>query len=278
MLIYEDADGSGTWVSHPITSTVLSVVPNGAVLLPGQNLYDVTIFSSDTSLDPGIGFTGLTKKYKISVASPDHATANSSSNPKEFFIDITFRNECRDIIVSSQVLPMIENTILSGTTTIQTVPDFAFTPNLSTCGTQSISIYEDGTNAVPYSDFLTTSGMDLHLYSDTSSHAGDYYVKVEVTFSAFPMTYRNSYDMLVRLKPSCRDDTFTGATWVSSGANTIAVYDHVINAQTDTHVYSPTVFNSFSADCTMSATLEEETSPGVWAAYTGTVAVLDTSF
>lgn len=187
------------------------------------------IFSSDTTLDPGIGFTGLTKNYKVSVASPDHAQANSSTNPKEFFLDITFRNECRDIVVSSQVLPMMENTIMSGTPVTYTVPDFTFSPVLSTCGTQTISVYEDGVAAVPYSSFLTSSGMELTLYSDESSHAGDYFVKVEVTFSAYPITYRNNYDLLVRLKPSCRDDTFSAAKWITSAASTVPVYDHSIN-------------------------------------------------
>ena len=55
---------------------------------------------------------------------------------------------------------MIENTILNGVTVTQTVTDFTFSPALS-CGTQSITIYEDGVAAVPYSSFLTTSGMDL---------------------------------------------------------------------------------------------------------------------
>ena len=42
---------------------------------------------------------------------------------------------------------------------------------------------EDGLGPVPYSSFLTTSGaMDLNLYSDDPSHAGDYMVKIEVTF------------------------------------------------------------------------------------------------
>ena len=72
---------------------------------------------------------------------------------------------------------------------------------------------------------------------NSCSH-GDYYVKVEVTFSAFPMTYRNTYDLLVRLKPSCQDDTFTGATWISSGVTTVSVYDHKINIDTDVHAYS----------------------------------------
>lgn len=98
VLIYEK-DSAGNWVSHPQTTTVLTQVKNTATLLPGQNIHDVTISTSDLSLDPGSGFTGLTKNYKISVASPNHVEANSSTNPKEFFLDITFRNECRDIVV-----------------------------------------------------------------------------------------------------------------------------------------------------------------------------------
>ena len=124
-------------------------------------MYEARIFSLDNTLDPGTGFTGVTKNYKVSVASPNHVDANSSTNPKEFFIDITFRNECRDLIVDPQTIPMIENSILSGVTVTQTVADFNFSPALTTCGTQSISIYEDGLAAVPYSSFLTTSGMDL---------------------------------------------------------------------------------------------------------------------
>ena len=62
-------------------------------------MWEATILSTDNTLDPGTGFTGLTKNYKISVASPNHLDAASSTNPKEFFIDITFRNECRDLIV-----------------------------------------------------------------------------------------------------------------------------------------------------------------------------------
>lgn len=218
-------------------------------------MYDITIFSSDLTLDPGSGFTGLTKNYKISVASPNHVDANSSSNPKEFTLDITFRNECRDIVVDPKYLPMIENTILTGVTVTQTVTDFNFAPGISTCGTQSISIYEDGVAAVLYSSFLTTSGMDINLYSDTASHAGDYYVKVEVTFSSFPMTYRNTFDLLVRLKPSCQDDTFTAATWISSSSSTISVYDHKINFDTDIHEYSPAVVNTLVAYCTMTYTV-----------------------
>lgn len=42
------------------------------------------------------------------------------------------------------------------------------------------------------------------------------------------------------------------------------------------HEYSPTVFNTFTASCTLSTTLQEETSAGVWADYSGPIATLDT--
>ena len=89
------------------------------------------------------------------------------------------------------------------------------------------------------------------------------------------MIYRNTFDLLVRLKPSCRDDTFSAATWISSGASTILVYDHKINFDTDVHEYSPTVVNTLVADCTMTYALQEETSTGVWSDYTGTLASYD---
>lgn len=109
-------------------------------------------------------------------------------------------------------MTMIENTIYEPLVT-QSVSDFTFSPALTGCGTQSIAIYEDGFGAVAYSNFITTSGMNLQLVSTDPTHVGDYYLKVEVTFSAFPMTYRNTYDLLVRLKPSCQDDVFSAATW-----------------------------------------------------------------
>ena len=61
-------------------------------------MHDVTIFTSDTSLDPGSSIAPI-KNYKISVASPNHTGANSASNPTEFLFDVTFRNECRDMVV-----------------------------------------------------------------------------------------------------------------------------------------------------------------------------------
>ena len=59
-------------------------------------------------------------------------------------------------------MTMIENTIYEPVET-QTVTDFIFSPALTGCGTQSIAIFEDGFGAVPYSNFITTSGMDLQL-------------------------------------------------------------------------------------------------------------------
>ena len=90
----EEDTATGTWVAHG-GGEVTVAQDTTTTLNPGQFLYDVTIQSNDASLDPGTGFTGMTKKYKL--------TANTSGglNPKEFFLDITYRNECRDLVVSA---------------------------------------------------------------------------------------------------------------------------------------------------------------------------------
>ena len=120
--------------------------------------------------------------------------------------------------------------------------------------------------------------MNLSLYSTDSSHVGDYYVKVEVTFSAFPMTYRNTYDLMVRLKPSCAQDVLTAANWISTSTQTIASYDHVIGYTTDVHTYSPTVINTYQTYCsTIYYFVQEETSSGVWTDYTGALVTHDSS-
>lgn len=170
---------------------------------------------------------------------------------------------------------MLQNVILSGSTQTLTVPDFSFSPSLA-CGTQTISVFEDGTSSVPYSSFLSTSGMDISLYSDEPSHAGDYYVKVQVTFSAFPTVYMNTYDLLVRLKPSCRDDTFSPAVWLTSGSSTVPAYDHRISFDVDVHEYTPTVVNNLSAYCTMTSKLQQE-SGGSWSDYTGSLVILNSA-
>jgi len=147
----------------------------------------VTIATSELTLDPGTGIAGQTKNYKVSVATPNHIDANGgTSNPKVFLLDIEFMNECRDMYIDDQSLSMMQN-IVGDPAVTKVVPDFTFTPNTLNCGTQTISIYEDGLDPLlPYSSFLTASGMTLSLQSNTESHAGDYYIRVEVTFSLFP--------------------------------------------------------------------------------------------
>ena len=69
----------------------------------------MTIATSELTLDPGTGFAGVTKNYKVSVATPNHLEANGGiSNPKEFLLNIEFRNECRDMTIDNQILSMME--------------------------------------------------------------------------------------------------------------------------------------------------------------------------
>lgn len=146
---------------------------------------------------------------------------------------------------------MMEN-IIGEPAVFQIVPDFIYTPVLS-CGTQSITVYEDGSNpTLPYSSFLTSSGMTLSLQSNTDSHAGDYYVKVDVSFSNFPTNpFRNYIDMLVRLKKSCKEDIITQAVWLSTNTQSKPSYDSVIGYDSIAHTFSPTVINTQSSYCTL---------------------------
>ena len=206
VLVYEKI--STVWTIHNSSGPdglVVSVVKNTSIVLsPGQFIYDVTINTSNISLDPGTGFAGLTKNYKVSAATPNHATAaGGATSPKPFLLDIEFLNECRDLVIEDQTLTMMEN-IIGQPAVTQVVPTFNFNPNTLDCGTQTISVYEDGSSPA-YSSFLAASAaMTISLQSSTESHAGDYYVKVEVTFSKFPsIKMRNAFEFLVRLKKSC---------------------------------------------------------------------------
>ena len=111
------------WTTHTAGTS------NTTPLLPGQFLKDVKIFTNDNSLDPG-GLFGLTKNYKISVATPDHLTA---TNPKVFLLTVEYKHPCRDIVVNDQTIQAMEN-IVGNSAVTQTVPIFTFTPSLN-CGT-----------------------------------------------------------------------------------------------------------------------------------------------
>ena len=113
MLVYEKI--SGVWAIHNSSGPdglVVSVAIATNVLSPGQFLYDVTINTANIALDPGTGITGLTRNYKISAATPNHASAaGGATNPKSFLLDIEFINECRDLVIVDQTINMMENII-----------------------------------------------------------------------------------------------------------------------------------------------------------------------
>ena len=77
--VYEYDTATSTWIDH--VAGEVSYAEDTSNVLIARFIYDVTFFSSDLSYDDGLGLTGSTKNYKISVAAPDHATANSASNP-----------------------------------------------------------------------------------------------------------------------------------------------------------------------------------------------------
>ena len=71
--------------------------------------------------------------------------------------------------------------------------------------------------------------MTLTLQSNNDIHEGDHYPKVIVSLVTYPTaTHLNPYDFLVRLKPSCKKDTFSSFVWVSNGSTDIPQYIHII--------------------------------------------------
>ena len=64
-------------------------------------MYDVTINTSDTSLDNPNSATGFEKSFKVVAGSPDIATASNfaGKNPVDFMMRITFNHKCRAIVV-----------------------------------------------------------------------------------------------------------------------------------------------------------------------------------
>lgn len=106
--------------------------------------------------------------------------------------------------------------------------------------------------------------MVLSLQSNNDSLAGDYYVKIEVTFSLFPLTYINTIETFIRLKKSCKQDKMTMASWALSGSKSIVSSDLVIGKDAVTLAYVPTVLNAFKDYCTIKFFLEEEVTAGVW--------------
>ena len=125
------------------------------------------------------------------------------------------------------------------------MPDFTLTgPGglvSSDCGTQSIHIFEDGfISGLTYSSFITSTGMQLSLQSNNDAHIGDYFLKVEVSWSSFPIKHRNANDLFIRLKPGCKDDTFSSSKWIAANSATISVYNHFVGS-TDEFTYSPIV-------------------------------------
>lgn len=119
--------------------------------------------------------------------------------------------------------------------------------------------------------------MTLSLQSNTESHAGDYYVNVDVTFSNFPTNpFSNYIDFLVRLKSSCREDLILQSVWLSTNTQSMPSYDSVIGYDSIEHTYSPYVINTFTSYCSLNYFLEEEDSLGVWQPYSGALAAHDT--
>ena len=96
VLVYEE-DAAGAWNIH--TGVLTIAVDPSATLEPGQFVYIMTINTSDPTLDPGTSATGLVKNYCVSIASPNHATANGATNPMGLSLQITFKNTCRDVTI-----------------------------------------------------------------------------------------------------------------------------------------------------------------------------------
>ena len=112
--------------------------------------------------------------------------------------------------------------------------------------------------------------MELSLQSSTDSHAGDYYLKVDVMWSDYPVKHRNQHELFVRLKPACKDDILSNSKFIAQNSASITVYEHVIEDSSDTFTYSPIV-NQFAYCTTLHYTLQEESSPGsgTWSDYAG---------
>ena len=65
--------------------------------------------------------------------------------------------------------------------------------------------------------------MKLSLQSNDYSKVGDYFVKLDVTFSSLPaVTFRNDDELHIRLKPSCKADGMNSPKWILTNTVTIA--------------------------------------------------------
>ena len=112
--VEEETSPGGTNVYVPLGDALSQTQDANVIVLtkdvttplgPGQHLWDAKINTS-ANLDTGANLQGPTIKFRVTIASPDLATVTASSsttnNPAYIYVSITFKNECRDLILDQQ--------------------------------------------------------------------------------------------------------------------------------------------------------------------------------
>ena len=127
-----------------------------------------------------------------------------------------------------------------GTPPTQTISPFTHSLLPIDCGTQTVSIVEDGLNAFLYSEFITVSGFTFTLQSNNDLHAGDHYLRIKVVFSTYAMEHININEMYVKIEDSCRHDDFSILYWLESSQPDVTQFDHIPTVDTNVYNLRPT--------------------------------------